>query len=89
MEAGAGIEPAIEVLQTSALPLGYPAIYSGEIGGMREETKGFRSAIRPKIWRGSLKGQTLFCQRTIHCLGHGLVGEVTKKAPPDGRGFSG
>ena len=46
MEAGAGIEPAIEVLQTSALPLGYPAIFSGGIGGMREETKGFRSAIR-------------------------------------------
>ncbi len=26
MEAGAGIEPAIEVLQTSALPLGDPAL---------------------------------------------------------------
>jgi hypothetical protein len=26
MEAGAGIEPAIEVLQTSALPLGDPAV---------------------------------------------------------------
>jgi hypothetical protein len=26
MEARAGIEPAIEVLQTSALPLGYRAI---------------------------------------------------------------
>ncbi len=25
MEAGTGIEPVIEVLQTSALPLGYPA----------------------------------------------------------------
>ena len=26
MEAEAGIEPAIEILQTSALPLGHPAI---------------------------------------------------------------
>ncbi len=25
MEAGAGIEPAVEILQTSALPLGHPA----------------------------------------------------------------
>ncbi len=31
-EAGAGIEPAIEVLQTSALPLGYPANRPGDSG---------------------------------------------------------
>ena len=26
LEAGAGVEPAMEVLQTSALPLGHPAL---------------------------------------------------------------
>ena len=30
MEAASGIEPEIKVLQTSALPLGYAAIWSGK-----------------------------------------------------------
>ena len=37
MEAGAGIEPAIEVLQTSALPLGDPAAELQSINPRRPE----------------------------------------------------
>ena len=47
MEAGAGIEPAMEVLQTSALPLGHPALDDSEKGpcgpGLERET-GFEPA---------------------------------------------
>ena len=32
LEAWAGIEPAIELLQSSALPLGYHAVRESEIG---------------------------------------------------------
>ena len=39
MEAAAGVEPAMEVLQTSALPLGYAAT-GGSIGRIVERVKG-------------------------------------------------
>ena len=42
MEAASGIEPEIKVLQTSALPLGYAAIWSGK----RD------SNPRPQPWQG-------------------------------------
>ena len=38
MEAGAGIEPAMEVLQTSALPLGHPAMDVQKKGPYGPET---------------------------------------------------
>ena len=35
MEAATGFEPVVKVLQTSALPLGYAAIYDGAEDGIR------------------------------------------------------
>ena len=35
LEAATGFEPVIKVLQTSALPLGYAAIYIGAEDGIR------------------------------------------------------
>ena len=35
MEAATGFEPVVKVLQTSALPLGYAALYFGAEDGIR------------------------------------------------------
>ncbi len=47
MEARAGIEPAIEVLQTSALPLGYRALFSRQktLAGARAQNSGAGDGI--------------------------------------------
>ena len=39
LEARAGIEPAIELLQSPALPLGYPAQGEGDSIGERKKVK--------------------------------------------------
>ena len=46
MEAATGFEPVIKVLQTSALPLGYAAIYNWS--GRRD------SNPRPPPWQGDV-----------------------------------
>ena len=50
MEAAAGVEPAMEILQTSALPLGYaaPAQASLTTEGRRQSTKPVSSAQAAK-----------------------------------------
>ena len=52
MEAPPGIEPGMKVLQTSALPLGYGAIWSGKRG----------SNPPPLPWQGSALPNELFPQ---------------------------
>ena len=87
MEARAGIEPAIKVLQTSALPLGYLAVSDraetgkrmlGVVGGMSTvSVTGVEVLGVPRVEGGHIKGESSPIPLRWD---RGRVGEVTAQA---------